>query len=69
MKAQRKEVHYVLVESPSLAPKMQEPVWLDTVWARAVAQAVTETGLDCFPEECPWSIQNEVLLSAWLPAE
>ncbi len=59
----------MLVESPSLAPKMQEPVWLDTVWARAVAQAVTETGLDCFPEECPWSIQNEVLLSAWLPAE
>lgn len=67
IKAQRKEIRYALDESPSLAPKLEEPRWLDMVWARAVAQAVSETGLDCFPDECPWAIQDEVLHEAWLP--
>ena len=67
IKAQRKEIAYALDESPSLAPKLQEPRWLDMVRARAVAQAVGETGLDCFPEECPWAIQGEVLAQSWLP--
>ncbi len=65
--AQRKEISYSLEESPSLAPKLQEPRWLDMVWARAIALAVNETGLDCFPEECPWTIQDEVLAGTWLP--
>lgn len=65
--AQRKEISYALEESPSLVPKLQEPRWLDMVWARAIAQAVTETGLDCFPDECPWVIQDEVLFNGWLP--
>ena len=67
--AQRKEIRYALEESPSLAPKLQEPRWLDMVWARAIAQAVTETGLNCFPEECPWVIQDEVLAETWLPGQ
>jgi hypothetical protein len=65
--AQRKDISYALEESPSLAPKLQEPRWLDMVWARAIAQAVNETGLDCFPEECPWAIQDEILVETWLP--
>lgn len=69
IRAQRKELRYVLAEAPSLAPKMQEPIWLDMVWSRAVAQATTETGLDDFPDECPWVIQSEVLCDTWLPAE
>lgn len=67
IKAQRKEISYALDESPSLVPKLQEPRWLDMVWARAVAQAVGETGLDCFPDECPWAILDEVLVETWLP--
>jgi hypothetical protein len=67
IKAQRKEIAYALEESPSLAPKLQEPRWLDMVWARAVAQAVNESGLDCFPDECPWAIEDEVLAEEWLP--
>ncbi len=67
IKAQRKEISYGLEESPSLRPKLQEPRWLDMVWARAVAQAVNETGLDCFPDECPWAVQDEVLTETWLP--
>lgn len=65
--AQRKEIAYVLDGAPSLMSKLQEPRWLDMVWTRAVAQAVSETGLDCFPEECPWSIQGAVLAGSWLP--
>ena len=67
IKAQRKEIRYALDESPSLVPKLEEPRWLDMVWSRAVAQAVNETGLDCFPPECPWSIQDEVLVETWQP--
>jgi len=65
--AQRKEIRYALDESPSLVPKLEEARWLDMVWARAIAQAVNETGLDCFPETCPWAIQDEVLAESWLP--
>jgi hypothetical protein len=60
IKAQRKEIEYALSESPSLTPKLQEEKWLDMVWARAVSQAVNETGLDCFPENCSW--QKEQIL-------
>ncbi len=66
IQAQRKEISYTLDESPSLKPKLQEPRWLDMVWARAVAQAVNETGLNCFPEECPWAVRDEVLVETWL---
>lgn len=65
--AQRKEIAYLLADSPSLALKLQEPLCLDVVWTRTVAHVVTETELDCFPGECPWSIQ-EVLCDTWLPA-
>lgn len=67
IKAQRKEIGYTLDESPSLRPKLQEPRWLDMVWARAVAQAVNETGLDCFPDACPWIVEDEILAEGWRP--
>ena len=66
--AQRKETRYALDESPSLAPKLQETRWLDVVWARAVAQAVHETGLSGLPESCPWAIQDQALNLAWWPS-
>lgn len=69
IKAQRKEVQYALDESPSLMPKLTEAKWLDMVWAKAVAQAVSETGLDCFPETCPWAIESEVLAETWFPTQ
>ena len=67
IKAQRKEISYALDESPSLSPKLQEPRWLDMVWTRAVASAISETGLTDFPGECPWAISDEVLNEGWLP--
>ena len=67
IKAQRKELAYPLDETPSLRPKLLEARWLDMVWSKAVAQAVSETALDCFPGLCPWAMDDEVLNPDWLP--
>ncbi|QFY90616.1 DUF29 domain-containing protein [Magnetovirga frankeli] len=67
IRSHRKEVAYILYESPSLKGKLVEPRWLEMVWAKAINQANAETGLTNFPDECPWSINDEVLKEAWLP--
>lgn len=67
IKAQRKEISYSLDESPSLRGKLDESKWVDMVWSKAVAKAVSETELDCFPEECLWSFESEILNHDWFP--
>jgi len=67
IKAQRKDMAYHLDETPSLRPKLDEVRWLDVVWSKAVASAVSETGLDAFPDTCPWTMQDEVLRADWYP--
>ncbi|TPW13369.1 MAG: hypothetical protein FD130_1581 [Halothiobacillaceae bacterium] len=62
IKAQRKEIEYSLKETPSLKIKFSDRDWLDVIWAKAVAQAVSETGLDLFPEECIWT--NDQIMEA-----
>ena len=66
IKEQRKGVLYRLDETPSLKNKLTETKWWDAVWADAVAQATSETGIDTLPEICPWS-EAEVLSEGWLP--
>lgn len=68
IRAQRKDIAYALEDTPSLAAKLNEVRWLDVVWAKAVALAVSETNLDCFPEVCPWLMDEEILNQAWFPA-
>lgn len=68
IRAQRKEITYGLDETPSLVPKLEETRWLEMVWAKAIAQAVAETNLDCFPETCPWVMETEILNEEWLPS-
>jgi hypothetical protein len=53
--AQRKEIAYHLEEAPSLTGKLTDSRWFDVVWAKALAQAVSETDLDLFPDACPWT--------------
>jgi len=65
--AQRREIAYGLTDTPSLACKLQEKRWLEMVWTKAVAQAVGETGLECFPDASPWVMEEEVLNEGWLP--
>lgn len=57
IKAQRKEIEYSLKETPSLKAKLDDSDWLDVVWSKAVAQAVSETGLNVFPENCHWKME------------
>ena len=68
IRAQRKEVLYLLDEAPSLRGKLVEARWLDMVWAKAVAQAGDETGLEHWPETLPWAMADEVLAADWWPA-
>jgi hypothetical protein len=65
--AQRKELAYNLDETPSLRAKLAEPRWIDVVWSKGAALAASETGLDCFPETCVWSMDDEILNPSWLP--
>lgn len=67
IRAQRKEVSYLIDEAPSLRGKLSEAKWLDMVWAKAVAQAGDETGLDSWPQVMPWAMADEVLNPDWLP--
>jgi hypothetical protein len=52
--AQCEDVSYALTESPSPKTLLANPDFERLAWKKAVAQAVTETGLDVFPEACPW---------------
>jgi hypothetical protein len=67
IRAQRKAIGLHLEEVPSLKAVLRDPRWRGVVWADAVSKAAQETGLDVFPEECPWSLATEVLGEGWLP--
>lgn len=60
--AQRKEILYGLAETPSLKTKLNDAAWLDMIWAKALAQATVETGLDVFPESNPWRMDSILML-------
>jgi hypothetical protein len=62
----RLDVAYLLGEAPSLKPKLSDGEWMRLVWAKALAQAVSETGLDVFPEVCPWTME-QVLDDSFMP--
>lgn len=32
--------------------------WSEGVWADAIAKSIDETGLDAYPEDCPWTIEE-----------
>jgi hypothetical protein len=67
IRAQRKAIRLHLDEVPSLKAILRDRRWLSGVWADAVSQAAQETGLEAFPEECPWDLAGEVLAEGWLP--
>lgn len=56
--AQRKDVAYALKQAPSLKHKFDDMEWWDLVWTKAAAMAESETGLEDFPEVCPWSFSE-----------
>ena len=66
LREQRKQVLRKLKETPSLGPLLGDLEWGEGVWGDAVTLAIGETGLDSFPEACPWSLAD-VLADNWLP--
>jgi hypothetical protein len=65
---QRRSLAKCLKETPSLKAELDSPDWWNWVWDEGVGIAVKETGLDCFPESCPWPVA-QILDSEWLPGE
>jgi len=66
LKEQRKAIASAMRQTPSLKASLSDADWLAGVWADAVTKAVDETGLDSFPEECPWSMV-QVLSAEFFP--
>ncbi|WP_058553839.1 DUF29 domain-containing protein [Thiohalocapsa sp. ML1] len=66
IREQRRAIEARLRETPSLKTSLTDPDWLEGVWADAVAKAADETGLEGFPEDCPWAMA-EVMDRDFLP--
>ena len=67
IKHQRHAIHRLLKKTPSLKSDLEDANWWAGVWTDTLVIAERETGLDDFPETCPWSIEN-ILSNDWLPA-
>jgi hypothetical protein len=65
IKEQRRGILGCLKETPSLKADLGQPDWWDWVWADAVSLAVKETGLDGFPETCPWTFEEVMSPEFW----
>ena len=68
LKEQRKAIAAAIRQTPSLKASLSDADWLAGVWADAVTKAVDETGLDSFPEDCPWSMV-QVLSAEFFPED
>lgn len=66
IKEQRNALAICIKRTPSLRAELSDPDWWSGVWSDAVAKASEETGLDSFPETCPWAA-DAVLQAGWLP--
>jgi hypothetical protein len=67
IREQRRQSLRWLRQMPSLKPHLANPEWISGVWGDAVLAAMNDTGLDDFPEDCPWDLTAEILRDGWLP--
>ena len=66
IRAQRRSLAVRLKRTPSLKAILRDPDWLEEIWQDAISAATAETGLDTFPESCPWDVP-QVLDAEWMP--
>ena len=67
IKEQRNAIAICIKKTPSLKAELTDTDWWSGVWSDTVAKASEGTGLDDFPESCPWPIET-ILDAAWLPS-
>lgn len=68
IKEQRKAIAAAIRQTPSLQASLSDADWLAGMWADAVTKAIDETGLDSFPEDCPWAME-QVLSGEFFPED
>jgi len=58
IQTQRRRIDIWLHKTPSLKPMLEDPEWIEDMWADARDNAARETGIEFvrFPETCPWSM-------------
>lgn len=58
IKDQRRRLERRLRQTPSLRGTLDDAEWWADMWDEAVEQAIAETGLDTFPQACPWKVEQ-----------
>jgi Domain of unknown function DUF29 len=66
IKVQRDGVRLRIKRTPSLKATLKDMEWWQLAWGDAVYQADKETGLNDFPESCPWTLE-QILDPDFLP--
>jgi hypothetical protein len=64
---QRRAIAAHVRETLSLRASLANDNGFEGVWADAIAKAIDDTGLDLFPDDCPWSVE-QILTPAFYPA-
>lgn len=66
MRDQRDRISRALTRMPGLRPCLDDREWLHDAWEDAVRWASGETGIDEFPEQLIWTV-NQILDPAFFP--
>ena len=66
MRDQRSAIARHLAKMPSLQPLLDDEEWLSEAYDDAVRLASEQTGIDEFPDTCPWSV-NQILDPGFAP--
>ena len=66
IKANRIEMEFTIKEAPSLNNRLSDNDWLNLAWAKAVAKAIEDTGLNGFPDAMMWTM-SDIRNSEFLP--
>jgi Domain of unknown function DUF29 len=65
IRIQRHGIRRRLKRTPSLKPELSDQEWIDDVWGDARLMATKDTGIDKFPEQCPWRMETVIEDDFW----
>lgn len=67
IREQRRAITRRVRRTPGLKTSLSDPEWWEDAWEDALTKTIEETGLDHFPEDCPWSAE-QVLSTEFYPS-